>query len=71
MLRPMKNSVTYFFGFSNSLATNQELGELIGVPLFLWLEGLWIYSWNLTTHLILALEIANANQRWSALLEIT
>jgi hypothetical protein len=71
MFRPMKNYVTYFFGFSNSLATNQELGELVGVPLFLWLEGPWIYSWNLTNTLDFWFwEIAYANQRRSALLEI-
>jgi hypothetical protein len=52
MLKPMKNSVAYLFGFSNGLATNQELGNLVGIPLFLWLEGPWIYSQNLTTHLI-------------------
>jgi hypothetical protein len=41
-----------FLDFSNDLATDQELGKLVGVPLFLWLEGPWINSRNLTTHLI-------------------
>jgi hypothetical protein len=31
----MNNFVTYFFGFINDLATNQELGKLVGIPLFL------------------------------------
>jgi hypothetical protein len=35
MLKPMNKSVTCFFGFSNGLATNQEQGKLVGVPLFL------------------------------------
>jgi hypothetical protein len=44
--------LTYVFGLSNSLSTNHELGKLVGIPLFLWLEGPWIYSRNLKTHLI-------------------
>jgi hypothetical protein len=67
----MNSSVRYFFGFSSGLATSQELGKLVGVPLFVRWKGLWIYSRNLTTHLIFGfLEIAVANQRRCALLDI-
>jgi hypothetical protein len=40
-LRPFLNNeaneqlCNIFFGFSNGLATNQELGNFVGVPLFL------------------------------------
>jgi hypothetical protein len=72
MLKPVNNPVTYFFGSSNDLAISQELGKLVSFPLFLLLEGPWIYSRNLKTHLIfLFLEIAGANQRCCALLEIS
>jgi hypothetical protein len=66
MLKPMNSSVRYFFGFSNGLATNQELGKLVGVPLFL----RWRVRGSTRTLDFWFLEIAVANQRRCAQLEI-
>jgi hypothetical protein len=66
----MNSSVRYFFSFSNGLATNQELGKLVGVPCS-YVGG----SVDLLAEPHNALdfwfsEIADANQRRCALLEI-
>jgi hypothetical protein len=71
MLKPMKNPVTYFFGFSNGLATNQKLGKLEGIP---FLVLMVVGSMNLLAepHNTLDfwfLEIADAKQHRCTLLE--
>jgi hypothetical protein len=55
MMKPMNNSVTYFFGFSNGFSNQSGAMEISRHSLVLILEDPWIYSWNLTTHLIFGL----------------